>query len=181
VATILLHANSHDGAMSPKIILTGVDLEVYSVDCANYRSTDLTSDNGHLLGYWPPLSFWQNFYCKMQYHVRFFGNIQLPVGHTFCAYCSEDDPGKDINEKNPCGLRQRIHCSEIQEFSVELHMCYLRRCTKRLRMSVLIYICSHKYCGMHGSISISLLQLGCAEASAWCAALFTFLLNVNSL
>jgi hypothetical protein len=37
--------------MSPKVILTGVDLEAYSVDCANYRSTDSMSDNGHFLGY----------------------------------------------------------------------------------------------------------------------------------
>jgi len=91
----------------------------------------------------------------------------LSVGQIFYAYCSGDDPGKDIIEKNPCGLRQGIHCSEIQEFSVELYMCYSRSCTKWLRMSVLIDICNHTYCGMHGNIYfLSLLWLGLAEASA---------------
>jgi hypothetical protein len=87
--------------------------------------------------------------------MRIFGKFPLSVGQIFCAYCSGDDPGKDIIGKNPCGLRQGIHCSEIQEFSVELYMCYSRSCTKWLRMSVLTDICNHTYCGMHGSISVS--------------------------
>jgi len=123
--------------MSPKIILTGADLEAYSVGCANYRSTDLTSYNGHLLGYWPPSSCGENLFCETRYHVRIFGKFPLSAGQLFCTYCSGDDPVKDIIGKNPCGLRQGIHCSEIKEFSVELYMCYSRSCTKWLRMSVL--------------------------------------------
>jgi len=123
--------------MSPKIIPTGVDLEVYSVGCANYWSTDLTSDNGHLLGYWPLSSCGQNLYCTTRYHVRIFGKFPLSAGQICYAYCSGDDPGKDIIGKNPYESRQGIHCSEIKEFSVELHMCYSRSCTKWLRMSVL--------------------------------------------
>lgn len=123
--------------MSPKIIPTGVDLEVYSVRCANYRSTDLTSDNGHLLGYWPPSSRGHNLYCTTRYHVRIFGKFALSAGQIFCAYCSGEDPGKDITGQNPCGSRQGIHCSEIKEISVELYMCYSRSCTKWLRMSAL--------------------------------------------
>jgi len=123
--------------MSPKIILTGVDLEAYSVGCANCRSTDLASDNGHLLGYWPPSSCAENLFFETRYHVRIFGKFPLSAEQIFCTYCSGDDPGKDIIGKNPCGLRQGIHCSEIQEFSVELYMCYSHCCTKWLRMSVL--------------------------------------------